>query len=533
MATFTEETNAWSTTLTGTDMSVSNTTLFHIPLAEKYVEKDIRITLPKATDITGFAEFSNVGTPTTVETTANIPLVTTAGYSDLNYISKLIIPAKKTIGTNSVAGVTMTAGENTSAYTNLYLAQNDYTSLYLTNDASNYGLVHINGIRSHLYIADQAAAHINNFRLGGTVGDGFISSFIVGLSNNSSRTFKTYIGTLTLAGYNSNTDNPEYINILNVGTNIGYKNAKINTINNYGDIGTVRNTGKITTLEVGVSSGSNNFQSSITSLTLNGFNSIATYPDLINTLNIGTSTTYNNAKINTINNYGTIVNLKNYGTVTTFTHDGSINTFSGSGTISNYSNTGKITTMINNREIGILGTSTTAGSIKITNNQYGTVNFYTNGNTDKGVTVAAHVVTVDGGTQVTDVAGDLILADGDVVLSTSEKKFVYDNQLLTLSDTDLSGVTINGTTEVNGETSITTGGWLFDTGEDGSGQQVIKKKQETYEIGSKYINGIKLTPPASDSTLNEHTFEITVPNGESDWITFTFKVDKDRNVWVE
>lgn len=171
------------------------------------------------------------------------------------------------------------------------------------------------------------------------------------------------------------------------------------------------------TLTAGDSSG----RTYLSTLNVNGYTTVSSISlsGIITTITatgggyIGTAN-LNNANSYIGNVYGTGYIRTNSGsTLAKYTQNGTLTTYEGSGGITNYSNTGTITNMTGSRTITNLGTSSTAGTLNITTNTYGTINVWGGKTKDKGVTIANHVVIVDGdgtnaGTAVTDSNGDLI-----------------------------------------------------------------------------------------------------------------------------
>lgn len=78
-------------------------------------------------------------------------------------------------------------------------------------------------------------------------------------------------------------------------------------------------------------------------LTLLGYGTNTSYPDYLETLNIGTSTTNKNSKVNTINNYGTIGTLAQTGTISTVSGDQTITNVSGTLRVGNNAQNGTVT----------------------------------------------------------------------------------------------------------------------------------------------------------------------------------------------
>lgn len=77
-------------------------------------------------------------------------------------------------------------------------------------------------------------------------------------------------------------------------------------------------------------------------------------------------------------------------------------------------------------------------------------------------------------------------------------------------------------------TYTNTKGWIGDhTGVQGQAAQT----GTSTAIASRdyYVKGVTLNAPTSGT----NQFKITVPNGSTGTITFTFKVDSNKNVWVE
>lgn len=156
-------------------------------------------------------------------------------------------------------------------------------------------------------------------------------------------------------------------------------------------------------------------------------------------------TTYTHVYLKGGTESSAFVTLASGNSISTFYWNGVINTVLGTGVIKN------------------LGNSSTASTLNVITNTYGTINVWGGKTADKGVTIANHVVTVDGdgtnaGTAVTNSSGDLIKAATPALAITDSSTAI--------TPTAISGDTskYNITTSVTGKTTYTTAGWIATTG---------------------------------------------------------------------
>ena len=254
--------------------------------------------------------------------------ITTAGYTPTNtsfatgastssnastteYITQLTIPASATFGSSSSSGVVMTAGTST-ALTGLFLTNSNYNNLYIYGTATTASNIYLIDNKNTVYIGYNNSNYVSSLYLASNASyTSYIGVLSVGNTTSSSRTTQGYISTLYLRGYNTNTSYPDYINTLYVGYNSTYNNAKITTLYVNGYVGTqyIGSSGATSRTNYGY----------VNTLTIRGQNTNTSYPDYINTLNVGTSTTYMKAKINILNLYGTIGLLRSPGLSSTST----------------------------------------------------------------------------------------------------------------------------------------------------------------------------------------------------------------------
>lgn len=101
---------------------------------------------------------------------------------------------------------------------------------------------------------------------------------------------------------------------------------------------------------------------------------------------------------------------------------------------------------------------------------------------------------------------------------------------VTLSDTN-NGIAVTGAGTATRAAVLYNGavsGWV--TAADNATALAAQSTATTLTAKTRYITGVNIPVPSGDTP---NTFNVTVPNGASDVITFVFKVDKNRNVWVE
>lgn len=183
------------------------------------------------------------------------------------------------------------------------------------------------------------------------------------------------------------------------------------------------------------------------------------------TLTAGTETARTYLSTLNVNGYTTITNLALSGVITTLNNNlGRIDTLTGNGNITTDSGTGTIATKTGTRTITNLGNSTTAGTLNITTNTYGTINVWGGKTKDKGVTIQNHVVTVDGdgtnaGTAVTNSSGDLInLTQTSTGWSNNYPIMNLYNHKFRNRSGAISGGNFSAASESNGTFSLTASG---------------------------------------------------------------------------
>lgn len=241
-------------------------------------------------DAHGNIGFSNVGGVTTNATTGAgsgyIPLVTTAGASELNWINSFTVPTTKTFGTINIANGNATDGINT--------VLNNFTMGGANTRIGTFNLS--SGIVEDLY----GTGAIN---IGGKSATRSLTNFNIG--NESSDNYYGQVTNLNMKGY-GNESYRDRITTFNIGTNDAHPYAYVTNLNDYGYIGT---------LNVGGTDATNKLmQSYISTLNLKGYSS--TYKDYINVLNVGTNATNLNAYINTLYVAGDVYDLYGTGNVT-------------------------------------------------------------------------------------------------------------------------------------------------------------------------------------------------------------------------
>lgn len=348
--------------------------------------------------------------------------------------------------------------------------------------------------------------------------------------------------------------------------------------------------GVITNLRVGATTERNNTKSSsIGTLVLRGYNTNTSYPDKIDTLNIGTSATYKNAKVTTINNYGTITSIAQGGNIGTLGGTNTIGTLSTTGTITTWSGTsGTVTTLSGTKTITTINSSGYLTIGTLTGRLY--INAATDADTSSTggygfLSVLGQTILQDGAWKTTNISattssgtyyGKVVYtqptqqnASSEVILDTTTTsksysagyygnahgaKIILEEKTASAAGaiTPTSGKVLSKVTVPSGTAGAVTGGAVTGTNIElvtantNNGIQ-IQRAASSYQIskagwissaGSQlasttvYAKGVKLVPPAAGAANRE--FYIQVPNGNTtDYITFTFKVDSTGNVWVE
>lgn len=277
-----------------------------------------------------------------------------------------------------------------------------------------------------------------------------------------------------------------------------------------------------------------------TDITLNTTNRYLDRNIVIKSLSAGTAATWTNVTSTSNNSYLQLVSAAGYTPVkyisaltlpsgkslTTLTNNGTITSYAGGGAITTYTNTGTINTMTGSRTITNMN-----GTLNITYNTGGAIHAYGGKTKDKGVSIEEHVVTVDGGTAVTNSSGDLITtslagAGGAVRIKSSSTNAKGTNVTITDSDTDTgSGIYIDtGGSAVATRAAVTytnsTAGWLTAHTSATTISAAADSSATTLSANKYYL---------SDVTLNANkSFTVNMNAGA----TLTLKDSLTGNTWL-